>query len=475
MTQPAADTPRLPDEVRVVNVGLATFADAVAAQGAQVQHVDWRIPGAGDPATVSALEQLNGPRGDAVDQANAEVVRRLDRGSPHLTGIVSLGSLLASPHERVLLHPGPALTWSRMCDPLCRSVRATAVAEGWAGDLEEADRLLSGGWIRLEPAHRYQVVLPMASSVGPSAPVFEVVDEAGSTRAYAPVNQGPGDTAWFGRESPAAVERLTFLRDVAGPMLARVLQQTGPIDLFSLAAQGVQMGDDVHMRTQATTNLLIRNLLPRLVALPDAGRSELARFLSGNHLFFLNLAMAAAKAVALWAEQVEGSSIVTTMCRNGTTYGIRLAGGEHLVTAEAPRVDEALYHGSYGPDEAARDIGDSAVLELVGLGAASAAGSAAVAGFVGGRLADAAALTEEMALICAGSSSRFTIPAWNNAGTPLGVDARRVVELGVTPRVTTGILHGSSGAGQIGAGVASAPRACFRAAVLELARGAESP
>jgi hypothetical protein len=223
------------------------------------------------------------------------------------------------------------------------------------------------------------------------------------------------------------------------------------------------------MRTQGTTNLLIRDLLPQLVSLPDDGRVELARFLSGNHLFFLNLAMAAAKSAAAWAEQVEGSSIVTLMCRNGTTYGVRLAGSDRMFLAEAPPVGDAMYYPDYGPETSAPDIGDSAVLELVGLGGAAAAGSPAVAGFLGGRLADAAAVTEGMALICAGESSRFKLPTRDYAGTPLGVDARRVVELGLTPRVTTGILHASSGAGQIGAGVASAPLACFRSAVLDLA------
>jgi hypothetical protein len=309
----------------------------------------------------------------------------------------------------------------------------------------------------------------MASVIGPSAPLFEVVNRVGGTRAFAPINQGPGETAWFGCDSPAAIERLVFLRDVAGPLLRSVVERSGPHDLFALATQGVQMGDDVHMRTQATTNLLLRNLLPHLAALPDPGRVELARFLSGNHLFFLNLAMAAAKSVALWAEQVEGASIVTLMCRNGTTYGIRLAGSEDVFLAESPPVGDALYYPDYGPESGARDIGDSAILELVGLGAAAAAGSPAVAGFLGGRMADAVALSEEMAMICSTASTHFTVPTQNFAGTPLGVDARRVVELGITPKVTTGILHATSGLGQVGAGVAAAPMECFRAAVLALA------
>src|SRR5262249_23049546 len=214
---------------------------------------------------------------------------------------------------------------------------------------------------------------------------------------------------------------LRFLRDVAGPMLRHVLDSTGPIDLFALAAQGVQIGDDVHMRTQGTTSLLIRNLLPQLVDLPEQGRRDFAKYLSANHLFFLNLAMAGAKASALWAEQVEGSSIVTMMCRNGTSYGIRLAGSAEVFLAPAPPVADAMYYPDYGPETSAPDIGDSAILELVGLGGAAAAGSPAVAGFLPGGMTEAITLTERMASICAAESTRFRLPTWNGRGTPVGV------------------------------------------------------
>ena len=455
----------LPQEVSVVNMGLALFADAVRDQAVPVQHVDWRIPAGGDLPTIDALERLFGERSDAIEEANTEVVRRLDRGVPMLVDIASAESIVPGMSGQMLLHCGPAIAWADVCDPLRRSMRATTVAEGWATDVEHADRLLSDGKVRLEPAYEHDTVLPMASTIGPTAPVFVVDNDAGGTRSFAPMNQGPGETAWFGRETPAAIERLRFLRDVAAPMLGQVLHRSGPVDVFGLAAQGVQIGDDVHMRTQGTTALLIRNLLPHISALPDDGRVELATFLSGNHLFFLNLAMAAAKSVAMWAEQVEGSSIVTLMCRNGTTYGIRLAGSDQVFLAPAPPVSDAMYYPGFGPETSAPDIGDSAILELVGLGGAAAAGSPAVAGFLGGGMADALAVTEEMAMICAGQSTRFILPTWNYAGTPLGVDARRAVELGVTPEVSTGILHASSGVGQIGAGVAAAPAECFRAAV----------
>jgi hypothetical protein len=194
---------------------------------------------------------------------------------------------------------------------------------------------------------------------------------------------------------------------------------------------------------------------------------EVARYVSANHLLFLTLAMAAARTLTAWAGQVEGSSVVTSMARNGTEFGIRLPGSPRWFLAQAPMVGRGLYHPGRGPADGAPDIGDSALLELVGLGGAAAAGSPAVGQLVGGT-AQAVAITTELDRVCVARSTRFTLPAHGGRGTPLGVDVRRVVEHGITPKVTTGILHRHDGSGQVGAGVAEAPVACFRAALLDL-------
>ena len=464
------EVPVLPTEVEVVNLGLPLFADAVRDQGRPAHHVDWRPPADGDPELVRALTRLYGRRSPSIDAANAEVVRRLDQGVPVLVGIGTAGADLPGVGERTIIHCGPAIGWDDVCDPLRRSVRAAVMAEGWAATPEEAEKLLRAGDVELEPANLHDAVVPMASAVGPSAPVFVVENPQGGTRAFSAINQGPGEVPWFGRETPAAVERLVFLREVAGPLLAECLAGSGPIDVFALATQGLQMGDDLHMRTQATTNLFVRAILPQLVGLEAPRRAELARFLAGNHLFFLNLAMAAAKSLTMWAQQVEGSSVVTTMARNGTTYGIRLPGSDEWFITASPPVGSAMYYSGYGPEQAAPDIGDSAVLELIGLGGSAAAASPAVAAFVGGTMADAIATTEEVDRIAAGRSSRFKLPTLDYRGTPVGIDVRKVVELGITPKVNTGILHASEGTGQVGAGVAEAPIACFREALLALDR-----
>lgn len=465
----------LPERVGVVNVGLSLFADAIAEQGAPVVSVDWQVPAGGDADAVAALGRLYGTRAEQIQAANDEVVRRLDEGTPLLTGLTTVARAAPGLPDRTLLHCGPPLGYADAPDPLRRSLQAAAVAEGWAASPAQAHASLEREEIRLSPANAHGVVVPMATALGPGDPLYVLENEAGGTTAYAPISQGPGEVAWFGCATSASIDRLVFLRDVAAPVIGRLLAASGPLDVLAIAAQAVAMGDDVHVRTQAATNLLIREWLPHLVSLGDSGAASFARFLSGNHLFFLTLAMGAARSLTAWASQVEGSSIVTAMARNGTTFGIRLAGSDEWFLAEAPEVGHALYYPGQGPETSARDIGDSAVLELVGLGAAAAAGSPAVAQLLGGDMNEARELTERLSAACAGRSTRFKLPVAGNAGTPLGVDVRAVVELSSTPAVTTGILHRSAGTGQVGAGVAVAPLRCFADALADLDRRLARP
>jgi hypothetical protein len=445
----------LPRSVQAVNLGLSTFADALRDQGASVVDLDWRPPPA---ELVPVLTRL---WSDRVAAANAAVVERLEAVTPCAVTVAPAREAVPGLRDGVLLHSGPPIEWERVCDPQRRALTAAALFEGWAGDREDAERRLAAGEIELEAGNEHDHVGPMTGVCSPSMPVWVV--EGGGARAFSTLNEGPGRTLWFGVGDDESVERLRFFRDDLGPTLARLLEHRGPVDVFALAAQGVNMGDELHMRSQATGNLLMRDLLPSFAAL---GGEASARFIAGNHHFFLNLTMAACQCAWLSVGAVEGSSIVSAMARNGTDMALQLAGlpGRWFTAPAAPVQDQLLREGNTA-DDAALDIGDSAVIECTGLGGMALAAAPAVAAFFGGDAAAAAARTELMAQICATRSSRFSI---GGRGTPVGIDARLVAELGITPQITTGVLHGSAGSGQIGAGVAHQPLEPFRDAVLAL-------
>ena len=453
--------------VSSINVGLEEFAEAVRQQGAPSTQVDWSPPADGDPETVERLTRLWGTHGDRVTEANRDVVARVEAARPQAVTVAPAGEVLPwLSAGRRLLHAGPPIVWGRVCDPQRRAMAAAALFEGWAEDRASAEALLASGAITLASGNEHGHVGPMTGVCSPSMPVWVVEDPATGLRAHATLNEGPGDTLWFGVGGDAAIERLRFLRDEVGPTLAELITRTGPVDVFALAAQGLQMGDELHMRSQATGNLLLRDFAAGLAAL---GAERTAAFMASNHHFFLTLTMAASKCASLAGQQVMDSSVVSLISRNGTDVGIQLAGlpGRWFIAPAAP-VQDALLIKGFSPDDAALDIGDSAVIECIGLGGMALAAAPAVAGFFGGTAADSIRRGREMADICVARSTRFQLPALDGAGTPVGIDARSVVELGVTPQITTGVLHNRSGAGQIGAGIAHQPIAPFRGALIAL-------
>jgi Protein of unknown function (DUF1116) len=164
-----------------------------------------------------------------------------------------------------------------------------------------------------------------------------------------------------------------------------------------------------------------------------------------------NLGMAAAKSSADPCLGIGGSTMVATMARNGTEFGIRVAGlGDRWFTAPV-NTPSGLYFPGFGPADANPDIGDSAITETAGLGGFAMAASPAVAAFVGaGGMDDAIAVTEEMAEICLAEHPHFRIPTLDDRGAPVGIDIRKVVETGIGPLINTGMAGVVPGTGQIG-------------------------
>jgi hypothetical protein len=229
-------------------------------------------------------------------------------------------------------------------------------------------------------------------------------------------------------------------------------------------AQALLMGDEMHQRNVAATALLVRALMPHVVraAPAPAHIGEITDYLTSNEQFFLNVAMAAAKATLDTVVGIPACTLVTAMARNGTTFGIRLSAlGEHWFTAPV-RMPRGLYFPGFGAADANPDMGDSAIVETLGVGAFAMAASPAVAQFVGvGGLGEARRYTEEMLEITLGRSPHLLLPTLDGLGVPTGIDVRRVVETGIVPWINTGIAHRQAGIGQIGAGVVQAPLACF--------------
>ena len=443
----------------VINVGLESMAQGVSDQGVQVVNVDWQPPQGGAPRLRVTKSGIN------MDVANAEVCRRIKSGQAVLVGMGIARVVIPGMHGRMILHAGPPITWKRMCGPQCGAVMGALIYEGLAQDEHEAEKLAASGEIEFSPCHHHHAVGPMAGVVSPSMPVWILENKAFGNQAYCTLNEGLGKVLRYGGMGPEVYARLKWMETDLYPALDRALQiLPGGIDIKSIIAQALHMGDECHNRNRAATSLFLRAIGPAL-ARTNKDNETLAKvieFIDRNDNFFLNLSMPAGKALLEAAEGVSGSTIVTVMARNGTDFGIRLASmPERWFTAPAGKV-QGLYFPQYTEEDANPDIGDSTVTETAGYGGMAMAAAPAITQFVGGTPQLATQTTLEMYEITAGEHDNLTIPALNFRGTPLGIDVRKVIDTGILPQINTGIAHKDPGVGMVGAGILRAPEQCFR-------------
>jgi hypothetical protein len=440
--------------LKVINVGLESMAQSVRSQGVAVVDVDWRPPAEG----VTHLDTTRG--GVDIDAANTEVCRRIKSGRPVLVGMDIAGQVIPGMHSRMILHAGPPVTWERMCGPQRGAVMGALIYEGFAKDEAEAEKLAASGAIEFAPCHHHHTVGPMAGVVSASMPVFIIENKSFGNQAYCTQNEGLGKVLRYGGMGPEVYTRLKWMETSLYPTLDRALQSMPDgIDLRSLIAQALHMGDECHNRNRAGTSLFLRAILPALARTnqDNENLAQVIEFIDRNDHFFLNLSMPSGKAMLEPAEGVEGSTIVTVMARNGTEFGIRLAGmPERWFNAPAGKV-QGLFFPQYSEADANPDIGDSTVTETAGYGGMAMAAAPAIVKFVGGSPELATQTTLEMYEITFDEHEQFTIPALNFRGTPCGIDVRRVIETGILPQINTGIAHKNPGLGMVGAGILRPP------------------
>jgi len=404
-----------------------------------------------------------------IESANQEAVRRLTIGEPVLVDIAPAGEVIPGMQAKMITYAGPPIEWQSMCGAQKGAIMGMVLYEGWASTLEEARSLLEQGAIRLEPNHHHQTVGPMAGTISPSAPVWVVENKAFGNRAFCRQVEG---NQQFGDTSDAALQGLRLWRDLWAPTLRKALHTIGGLDLRPIIAKALQMGDELHNRHSASSSLFA-NAMAVAMAQTDLPRDAMIntlKYVTGHDLIFLGLAMASGKAIADPARDIEYSTVVTAMARNGTEFGIRVSGlGDEWFTAPSPRVD-GLYIPGYKAEDAGLDMGDSAITETVGWGGFVLGGAPGILSLVGGTPEEALAYTREMKRITVAQHPTYRMPALGFEGAPIGIDIRKVVQTGSTPIIDTAIAHKDPGYPKIGAGLVRAPLECFKKALTAFAK-----
>jgi len=464
------------EKLQVINIGLDGFGQTLKNLGIPVAMIDWRPPAGGDQELIEIIDRLRNKSGDGwkdkIARANAEAIKRLLAAKPVIKGIGKAIDVVPGMKENMILHAGPPVEWIKMCGPMRGAVIGGLIYEGLATNAQEAERLAASGKIAFEPCHHHAAVGPMAGVMTPSMPVWIIENETFGNRAYCTLNEGLGKVLRYGAYSVDVIDRLNWMREVLAPILTETIEAHGSINMKSLITQALQMGDEGHNRNRAGTSLFIREIAPFLVRL-DRPREEIAKvleFLNGNDHFFLNLTMPTGKASLDAATNIEGSSLVTVMARNGTEFGIRVSGtGDQWFTAPAPMVD-GLYLPGFSAEDAAPDIGDSSITETTGYGGFAMAAAPVIVQFVGGTPQRAIEFTQKMYEITMAENNAYQIPVLGFRGTPTGIDVLKVVDTGIVPAINTGIAHKEPGIGMVGAGLVTPPISCFRDAARALAK-----
>ncbi|MHA3837873.1 oxamate carbamoyltransferase subunit AllG family protein [Terrabacter sp. AAH1] len=461
----------LTQDVSVAAVGVSLFADALRAQAVPVTEAAWQPPIAGTSGDLARV--LADPRRD---EANAEALRRMVAAGADLVDVRPASEALGL-ERGTFLHAGPPIEFARASGPLKGALIGAMLFEGLADTAEEAEaKLEKADGITLEPCHHRDAVGPMAGVISPSMWVYELRDEVHDNTSWCSLNEGLGKVLRYGAYGPEVIDRLRWMNTVLGPILQQSVRtrvgREGAIDIKAIIAQMLQMGDEGHNRNRAGSLMLLRELLPTMIT-ADAPSSDIAdavRFSGANEHFFLNLGMPACKLSTLAAHGIPGSSVVTTMARNGTDFGIRVSGTSDEWFTGPANTPEGLFLGSYGPDDANPDIGDSAITETAGIGGFAMAAAPAIVKFVGGDVPFALRATQTMYEITTGEHTAFQVPILEFRGTPTGIDVTSVARTGILPQINTGMAGRVAGTGQVGAGLVTPPEQCFTQAMSALAR-----
>jgi len=406
-----------------------------------------------------------------IQQANTEVTQRMMEARPVVIGMGKALDVIPGMRADLLLHAGPPITWERASGPMRGAITGALIYEGKAKTEAEAQALVESGVIQLEPCHHHQSVGPMAGIICASMSVYILENKTHGNKSYSNLNEGYGKVLRYGAYSEEVLDRLRWMEEVMAPVLGKAIEMSGGIDMRVLLSEALHMGDEGHNRNKAGSILFTTKLAPFIAkAAPDPGvAADIIRTLGDNALSVLNPVMAACKGMVDAGHGVKGSTIVSVMARNGTDFGIRVSGlGDRWFTAPVA-VPQGLYFPGFTAEDASGDIGDSTITETAGIGGFAMASAPAIVTFVSGTPRDALNTTLEMYEICFTEHKYFTIPPLDFRGTPTGIDIRKVVETGITPRVNTGIAHKMAGVGQVGAGLVRPPLAMFEQALLAYA------
>ncbi len=396
--------------------------------------------------------------------ANLKAAAAMQAAAPRIVNICPAREAMPILQKMTLLHAGPPVDWQNMPDIQRGAVIGALLYENWAKTPEGAVRLAAEGKINLVPCNDVDAVGGLAGITSPSMPVVVAVSVDGHHRAYCRLWE---PFLVFGHHDSKTLQSLKWLESVFAPALKHGIERAGAVEISALIASALQMGDDTHSRKAAISLLLLKSLLLAMIRAQEEipYLNEVMDFWLKYDAVSLSFVIAAAKVMSMAAGSIKGSSVITVICSNGFEMGIQLSGtGKRWFTGPAPiavgRQNVGIHKMDVSPV-----IGDSPIAEVVGLGGCALAAAPTAPSNVSGNLESAIQFSLEARQVAVTQNLQWRIPALGDSGNPLGLDARKCLDLSISPPLAVTIPSVKAGSPPLGAGIARVDLELIKSAV----------
>jgi len=456
------------EKLRVLNVGLNLFYEALQAQDCKVAQVDWKVPVKHTAQMQDIIDKMReSPLAARMKEANEKAVNCIINSDPAWVDILPAIDVIDGMEDYMILHSGPPIDYEDMVMLHKRGMVSACLFEGWARNEEEAVKLVKSGRIKIVSALDKNTVGAGTGIITKSVALIVIEDRRTGKRVGTFPAEGPfqGGFCGWGLYSPEIAENLRYMREELFPVLRQLLKIRGPLPIKPILAEGMQMGDENHTRQTAADLLFEHQILPDLMRMdiPDKKKIPVMEYIVETPRFFHCYGQGASRAAMLSAVDIPYSTMVTAVCGNGVEFGIKVSGlKDQWFTAPAPMMKGRYTSSKYTIKDQLPWIGDSCVVECAGMGGIAAAASPIVCNLRGMKAREAIALTKEMEKICISKNPNFPIPNMDFDFLPVGIDMFKVIETGITPEIHGGMFNHEGGL--IGAGSARVPMECFKKA-----------
>lgn len=454
-------------KIKAVNLGLDGFGDGLRRQGVPTHQIAWKPPV--DVKLLTAMRGLSDDVKAKIEAANAQAFNNMLNAETRWLGIKRAIDVIPGMKPNMILHSGPpAPDYDHLISTQKKGVVGGALHAGLAKNAEEAIAMFRSGELLLGSCNDHFVVGAGAGIVAPNMVVNVSEDITTGKQGYCVVFEGRVGLGVWGVYNEEVERNLREIEDEFAPAVTQALEMFGAVDVKSIIAKSMQMGDEVHTRQTAAGLFLVSEIVPKLL---DSGLDNklinmCIKQFTASERWFHPLGMSSGMAIARGIKDIPYCTFVTSIAQNGVETGIKMSHfGEKWFKAPAPRFVGQYFSTEWGPDDAVPYMGDSTVTEVVGMGAFAAAASPMVMRLRDGGWREAIAQTEELRSICHGVNRNYPLPLMDFSGPGMGIDIQKVIKTGITPICHGGII--SKDGGQIGAGAARFPIEHYLAAMRE--------